>query len=403
MDDPPAVGSAGFQRRERERAEAKREADAAAKAKAVLEKRLQEAQADLFTHAGSGAEAGKQHELDRLRGEISDQIKRDVEKAKREAEAEREFRKADAVISHKLYEKEEAAKRRVVEAKRAARVERRLERQDDDFKETFAELNEAEAARAKRARQREEAKKDAASKEKEKEKRTLSAAEKGALRAEHIKAAAERAARAEAAKEAEKAARAEAAARRADGAAAGMSKPSRDENNKPVVLSRSRVPANAVEWKLRRSALEGLAQILGSETRCTPEGVRRGRELPTSKAPLSADVHSFRLTLGRAIVSRNGLEARALCFERASATAHLFPSQASAARSTRPCPSVWPTTSPSSAPRASRSTTSPSPTRRRSSSARPARWTCTRSSTTRSSARATTAPRRRRGARWTRR
>ena len=99
MDDPPAVGSAGFQRRERERAEAKREADAAAKAKAVLEKRLQEAQADLFKHAGSGAEAGKQHELDRLRGEISDQIKRDVEKAKREAEAEREFRKAEAVIS----------------------------------------------------------------------------------------------------------------------------------------------------------------------------------------------------------------------------------------------------------------------------------------------------------------
>ena len=271
MDDPPAVGSAGFQRRERERAEAKREADAAAKAKAVLEKRLAEAQADLFKHAGSGAEAGKQHELDRLRGEISDQIKRDVEKAKREAEAEREFRKAEAVISHKLYEKEEAAKRRVVEAKRAARVERRLERQDDDFKETFAELNEAEAARAKRARQREEAKKDAASKEKEKEKRTLSAAEKEALRAEHIKAAAERAARAEAAKEAEKAARAEAAARRADGAAAGTSKPSRDENNKPVVLSRSRVPANAVEWKLRRSALEGLAQILGSETRCGGE------------------------------------------------------------------------------------------------------------------------------------
>ena len=32
-----------------------------------------------------------------------------------------------------------------------------------NFKETFAELNEAEAARAKRARQREEAKKDAAS------------------------------------------------------------------------------------------------------------------------------------------------------------------------------------------------------------------------------------------------
>ena len=317
MDDPPAVGSAGFQRRERERAEAKREADAAAKAKAVLEKRLAEAQADLFKHAGSGAEAGKQHELDRLRGEISDQIKRDVEKAKREAEAEREFRKAEAVISHKLYEKEEAAKRRVVEAKRAARVERRLERQDDDFKETFAELNEAEAARAKRARQREEAKKDAASKEKEKEKRTLSAAEKEALRAEHIKAAAERAARAEAAKEAEKAARAEAAARRADGAAAGMSKPSRDENNKPVVLSRSRVPANAVEWKLRRSALEGLAQILGSETRCTPEGVRRGRTLPTS---LSADVHSFRLILGRAIVSRNGLEAWVLLSERASAT-----------------------------------------------------------------------------------
>ena len=44
---------------------------------------------------------------------------------------------------------------------------------------------------------------------------------------------------------------------------------------------------------------------------------RRGD--PTSKAPISAVFHSFRLIFGRAIISRNGLEAWMLFPERARA------------------------------------------------------------------------------------
>ncbi|KAH8045825.1 hypothetical protein JL720_16570 [Aureococcus anophagefferens] len=45
-----------------------------------------------------------------------------------------------------------------------------------------------------------------------------------------------------------------------------------------------------------------------------------GQEFPTSKAPISADFHSFRLIFGRAIISRNGLDAWMLFPERARGT-----------------------------------------------------------------------------------
>ena len=48
-------------------------------------------------------------------------------------------------------------------------------------------------------------------------------------------------------------------------------------------------------------------------TRCS------GQEFPTSKAPISAVLHSFRLIFGRAIISRNSLEAWILFPERARA------------------------------------------------------------------------------------
>ena len=48
-------------------------------------------------------------------------------------------------------------------------------------------------------------------------------------------------------------------------------------------------------------------------------GQEKGATFPTSKAPLSADFHSFRLIFGRAIISRNGLEAWMLFPERARA------------------------------------------------------------------------------------
>ena len=38
-------------------------------------------------------------------------------------------------------------------------------------------------------------------------------------------------------------------------------------------------------------------------------GQHKRAKFPTSKAPISASFHSFRLTFGRAIISRNGLDA----------------------------------------------------------------------------------------------
>ena len=48
-------------------------------------------------------------------------------------------------------------------------------------------------------------------------------------------------------------------------------------------------------------------------------GQQKRAKFPTSKAPLSAGFHSFRLIFGRAIISRNGLEAWMLFPERARA------------------------------------------------------------------------------------
>ena len=49
------------------------------------------------------------------------------------------------------------------------------------------------------------------------------------------------------------------------------------------------------------------------------EGQDKRAKFPTSKAPISAVFHSFRLIFGRAIISRNGLEAWTLFPERARA------------------------------------------------------------------------------------
>jgi len=48
-------------------------------------------------------------------------------------------------------------------------------------------------------------------------------------------------------------------------------------------------------------------------------GQQKGAKFPTSKAHISAVFHSFRLIFGRAIISRNGLEARMLFPERSRA------------------------------------------------------------------------------------
>ena len=51
----------------------------------------------------------------------------------------------------------------------------------------------------------------------------------------------------------------------------------------------------------------------------SPPGQQKRAKFPTSKAPISAVFHSFRLTFGRAIISWNGLEAWMLFPERARA------------------------------------------------------------------------------------
>jgi len=52
---------------------------------------------------------------------------------------------------------------------------------------------------------------------------------------------------------------------------------------------------------------------------CVDRAAFERRRIPTSKAPLSAVFHSFRLIFGRAIISRNGLEAWMFFPERARA------------------------------------------------------------------------------------
>jgi predicted nicotinamide N-methyase len=66
--------------------------------------------------------------------------------------------------------------------------------------------------------------------------------------------------------------------------------------------------------------LDTIAALLADDGRALLQpGQHKRAKFPTSKAPFSADFHSFRLMFGRAIVSRNGLEAWMLFPERARA------------------------------------------------------------------------------------
>ena len=65
-----------------------------------------------------------------------------------------------------------------------------------------------------------------------------------------------------------------------------------------------------------RAAL--VAHLAGDAASCL-SGQHKRAKFPTSKAPISAVLHSFRLIFGRAIISRNGLEACMLFPERARA------------------------------------------------------------------------------------
>ena len=69
----------------------------------------------------------------------------------------------------------------------------------------------------------------------------------------------------------------------------------------------------AAEERAKRALLEE------NRTRKPRAGQDKRAKFPTSKAPISAVFHSFRLTFGRAIISRNGLEAWMLIPERARA------------------------------------------------------------------------------------
>ena len=61
-----------------------------------------------------------------------------------------------------------------------------------------------------------------------------------------------------------------------------------------------------------KTTLEYEYNVIVSETSTTEE--EKGAKFPTSKAPISAVSHSFWLIFGRAIISRNGLEAWMLFF-----------------------------------------------------------------------------------------
>ena len=80
-----------------------------------------------------------------------------------------------------------------------------------------------------------------------------------------------------------------------------------------------------------RDPCTGLALVGAAACRAGP---RKGATFPTSKAPLSASFHSFRLSFGRAIIPRSALEARMLFLERARAEHPRWSDVAS--RSSRP-------------------------------------------------------------------
>ena len=65
--------------------------------------------------------------------------------------------------------------------------------------------------------------------------------------------------------------------------------------------------------------LAGLSSLVTLDLAWCDPGQEKRAKFPTAKAPISAVSHSFRLVFGRAIISRNGLEAWMLFPERARA------------------------------------------------------------------------------------
>ena len=72
-------------------------------------------------------------------------------------------------------------------------------------------------------------------------------------------------------------------------------------------------PLTSVELRLES------CDVLDRDGRPYRSGQEKGAKIPTSKAPISVDFHSFRLTFGRGIISRNGLDRERLSLERARA------------------------------------------------------------------------------------
>ena len=80
-------------------------------------------------------------------------------------------------------------------------------------------------------------------------------------------------------------------------------------------------PSAGGSIELMKFDMGGAAATLGCAAAVAElaTGQQKGAKIPTSKAPISVGFHSFRLIFGRAIISRNGLEAWMLFPERARA------------------------------------------------------------------------------------
>lgn len=253
----------------------------------------------------------------RILSQIEAQIKADVEKAKHEAEEERELRRAEAVIAHKLFEKEQAAKAAVTVSRKQARIERRLERSQLEFQQIKEELEEAERLRQKRIEDREAI--VAAAKDK-KSIPSASSADRQKLREDYIKAAALRADALEAAKAADQACRALGAAR-GDTPTSDNGKPTRSASTAEKSSSRVKNPSvpfttlSTAERRLRHWVLESLQSACTA--RSTVDGVRGIVARATSiglgdDCPelLDARVKEHELAVARAsdIIMKNGGE-----------------------------------------------------------------------------------------------
>ena len=99
------------------------------------------------------------------------------------------------------------------------------------------------------------------------------------------------------------------------------------------------------------------AQVVALCARGLVPGQQKGAKFPTSKAPSSAVFHSFRLIFGRAIISRNGLEALMLFRNARARNTHVeatlnhpFAAQAGAAATS---PTAARTRAPAAGPAAS--------------------------------------------------